>query len=264
MDSPALDGFLERWKSKLYCAAFLRGLELGSVGDRPLGTCKISVGVRTEEHDLIDGAHAPSAISVLAGVASSLGGIHWDAENSTFLNVARIEAGVGFGWFASEGVMEIEVFVVAVGLMPWLHRKYSFLSIGLLWLVAERHWTWLRQQRVGVRATAAALGLVPHAAFHMWTLREWGHLGGGFMTTELPFSFAGFRIGALGLFLDRERGLLGYAPIFLIVPACCAFTWRATWRMLAATLLLVLPMAAYLDWGAGFSPPARYIVQECD
>ena len=110
MDSPALDAFLERWKGKVCCAAFLRGLGLGSVGDRPLGTCKISVGIRTEEHDLIGGAHAPSAISALADVASRLGGIHWDDENSTFLNIARIEAGVGFGWFASTGIMEIEVF----------------------------------------------------------------------------------------------------------------------------------------------------------
>ena len=36
--------------------------------------------------------------------------IRWDAENSTFLNIARIEAGLGFGWFASEGSMEIEAF----------------------------------------------------------------------------------------------------------------------------------------------------------
>jgi len=56
------------------------------------------------------GPPAASAISSLAAVASRLDGIRWDSKNSTFLNIARIEAGLGFGWFASEGTMEIEAF----------------------------------------------------------------------------------------------------------------------------------------------------------
>ena len=110
LDSPPLEGFLKRWKTLVRCAAFLRGLELGTVGDRPLGTCKLSVMLRTAEHELIGGTPAPSAISSLAGIATRLGGILWDTENSTFLNIARIEAGLGFGWFPSEGNMQIEVF----------------------------------------------------------------------------------------------------------------------------------------------------------
>ena len=51
-----------------------------------------------------------TAIWVLASIASRLGSITWDTENHTFLNISRIEAGVGFGWFASEGVLELEVF----------------------------------------------------------------------------------------------------------------------------------------------------------
>jgi hypothetical protein len=52
LDSPPLEGFLKRWKSSVRCAAFLRGLELGTIGDRPLGTCKLSVRLRTAEHEL--------------------------------------------------------------------------------------------------------------------------------------------------------------------------------------------------------------------
>jgi hypothetical protein len=161
----------------------------------------------------------------------------------------------------TEEITVAKVFGVAmaVGLMPWLHRKYSFLSVGLLSVIAHQHWGWFRRQR-GVVAATAALGLVPHAALHLWTLREWGHLGGGFMTDSLPFSLGGLQTGALGLIFDRERGLVGYAPIFLIVPACWAFTWRATWRGIVPILLLFLPMAAFVVWGAGFSPPARYVV----
>jgi hypothetical protein len=80
------------------------------------------------------------------------------------------------------------------------------------------------------------------------------------MTQGAPFSVAGIQRGALGMLFDRERGLVGYAPIFLIAPACWALTWRATWRSAVPALLLYLPMAAFVVWGAGFSPPARYIV----
>lgn len=110
LDSPPLEGFLNRWRRNISYAAFLRGLDLGSIGDRPLGTCKLSVKLRTPEHGLMAGPSAPSAISSLAGVAARLGGIRWDAQNNTFLNIARIEAGLGFGWLASEGSMDIEAF----------------------------------------------------------------------------------------------------------------------------------------------------------
>jgi acetylornithine deacetylase/succinyl-diaminopimelate desuccinylase-like protein len=110
LDAPALEGFLGQWRGRLHCAAYVRGLELGGVGDRPLGTCKLSVKMRTPEYELMAGAPAVSAISALAAVAGRLGGIRWDGQNATFLNIARIEAGSGFGWFASEGEMEIEVF----------------------------------------------------------------------------------------------------------------------------------------------------------
>jgi hypothetical protein len=149
---------------------------------------------------------------------------------------------------------------LAVGAMPWLHRKYSFLSLGLLWLIAQQHWTWLRAKGSGVLVAIAAAGIVPHAALHLWTIREWGTIGGGFMTEGAPFSAAGIQRGALGMLFDRERGLVSYAPIFLIVPACWAFTWRTTWRAAVPILLLYLPMAAFVVWGAGFSPPARYIM----
>jgi len=110
LDAPALEGFLARWGSRLHCAAYLRGLELGCVGDRPLGTCKLSLKIRTSGQELMAGVPATSAISALATMAGRLGGIRWDAQNATFLNVARIEAGSGFGWFASEGEMDVEVF----------------------------------------------------------------------------------------------------------------------------------------------------------
>jgi acetylornithine deacetylase/succinyl-diaminopimelate desuccinylase-like protein len=105
-----LERFLATWKDHLRYAVFLRGLGLGSAEDRPLGTCKLSLSARTEERAVLEGQTAVSAIALLAGISTRLGGIRWDSENSTFLNIARIEAGLGFGWFASEGTMDIELF----------------------------------------------------------------------------------------------------------------------------------------------------------
>ncbi len=75
-----------------------------------MGTYKLVVTARTAEREVVGKEPGASAITVLANVAHRLGSIRWDSENNTFLNVARIEAGVGFGWYAAEGVMELEIF----------------------------------------------------------------------------------------------------------------------------------------------------------
>lgn len=149
--------------------------------------------------------------------------------------------------------------VAAVGALPWLHHKFSFLSLGLLLLIAWRHLAWFRA-RPARAWTAAALGLVPQALLHVWTLAAWGSIGGAQMAGGLPFTASGFQRGLLGLLVDRERGLVSDAPVFLVVPAAWALSWRTSWRVLIPCLLLYLPMAAFVVWGAGFSPPARYLV----
>jgi hypothetical protein len=62
------------------------------------------------------------------------------------------------------------------------------------------------------------------------------------------------------LLMDRQFGLLAYAPLYWIVPACWVLTARRTWPLLVPAALLYLPAAAFLEWWAGFAPAARYIV----
>lgn len=150
--------------------------------------------------------------------------------------------------------------VAAVGFSPWLHRKFSFLALGLLFLIVRRHWRWIVIQPRGVLAALAALAFLPQIGLHLWTLTYWGNLGGPQMIGGLPFEPAGMVRGGLGLLFDRERGLLGYAPIYLIVPACFALTWKATRRLLVPILILFIPMSAYVVWWSGFAPAARYLV----
>jgi hypothetical protein len=80
------------------------------------------------------------------------------------------------------------------------------------------------------------------------------------MLDSLPFTPDKWQAGSLGLLFDRERGLFSYAPIYLLAPACFALTWRTSRWLLAPVLALYLPMTVYVDWAAGFSPAARYLV----
>ena len=152
------------------------------------------------------------------------------------------------------------VMFAVLGLLPWFHRKFSFFGLGLLFLIVRRHGGWLKRSTFGTRAALAAVFLVPQIALHVWTYWAWGQLGGPQMLDGLPFRAEFFRSGALGLLLDREYGLFGYGPIYLIVPACFALSWRRGWDLLVPVALLYLPMAAFSEWWGGFSPAARYLV----
>jgi hypothetical protein len=70
----------------------------------------MGITVSTRDREVLAAGGAHSAVSLLSGIADRLGGIRWDAADNTFLNVARLEAGVGYGQFAAEGRMELEIF----------------------------------------------------------------------------------------------------------------------------------------------------------
>jgi hypothetical protein len=150
--------------------------------------------------------------------------------------------------------------VAAVGALPWLHRKYAPLVLGLLFVMARRHRPWLMRQSRARWTGLAAVGIVPQLGLHAWTLLTFGSLGGPQMADTIPFSVSYAPTGALGMLFDRERGLAGYAPIYLLAPACWALTWRDTRDLLVPVALLFLPLAAFVTWDAGFSPAARFLV----
>ncbi|MGQ9616305.1 MAG: M28 family peptidase [Spirochaetota bacterium] len=105
-----LHGFIEGWRGKISSALYIVGLHLGQIESKPMGNCKLTVKVKTEERSPYEGTNTNSAISILSNIAFQLGSIKWDDENRTILNVARILAGVGYGFYPSEGVMELEIY----------------------------------------------------------------------------------------------------------------------------------------------------------
>jgi hypothetical protein len=154
-------------------------------------------------------------------------------------------------WFA---------LIAALGLLPWVHRKYSLFVVGLLFLLV-----WVRRDVFELlsrrdRAVAAALFVAPHLAFYAFTLHRWGTIGGPPTLEGVPLSFGGLRHGLAGLWLDRQSGVLAYAPVYWLLPICWIVTWRRTWPYLIPAVLLYLPAAAFLEWWGGFAPAARYLV----
>jgi len=154
----------------------------------------------------------------------------------------------------------VALVVMAIGCLPWLHRKFSFFVFGLILVLLHRLWAWFVAQRASTRVLLVAAVVMPQIVLHVWTLNAWGNVGGPQMLDRVPFFLDGVQRGALGMLVDRERGLLGYAPIYMLVPACWGLAWRRSRGLLIPVVLLFLPMASFAVWGAGFSPAARYLV----
>ena len=94
----------------------LRGLSLGTVPIKSLGTYRIEVRVRTDAEVSETGRKPGSAdrghrnaVDAVVALARTLAGITWDAEQRTTCTVRRIEAGSGFGHEPTEGLLDIEL-----------------------------------------------------------------------------------------------------------------------------------------------------------
>ncbi len=147
-----------------------------------------------------------------------------------------------------------------IGLLPWTHRKYSPFVLGLAFLIVWHRWPTLRSMSRRQHVSAALLFIVPHAAFHAWTVLTWGALGGPHLMGGSVFGLTRLADGLPGMWLDRRYGLVAYAPLYWLLPVAVLLTWRRTWPFLVPAALLYLPLAAFMVWWGGFSPAARFLV----
>jgi hypothetical protein len=182
-----------------------------------------------------------------------------------FPEVAAIFATCLAIWFSLKppGRGDARVFLaiaLVLGSLPWLHHKYLLYAPGLLVTVIWSRWPFVRSLSTAAAIDAVLLFVLPQAALFAYTWHEWGTLGGALTTEQLPFSLSMLKTGLFGLAIDRQSGLLSYAPIYTIVPACVYVTWNTSRRYAAPVILLYAPAAAFtIGWWAGFSPAARYI-----
>ncbi len=110
LDNPRSTAFkriLDDPHNRPVAALGIRGITLGTISPRPLGTYRIEVKVRT---DALTADGTPgSAVEVVVALARALSGVTWDAGNMTNCRIRRIEAGTGFGRNPTEGLLDIEM-----------------------------------------------------------------------------------------------------------------------------------------------------------
>jgi hypothetical protein len=155
---------------------------------------------------------------------------------------------------------------LGLGLLPWFHLKFMPFAAALSLVVYWRRPESFREASASHQWLRPLLFCAPQLLAIVWLYREWGSPGGAFSsgvlgTGAMPLSAASLLHGAIGLLFDRQSGLLAFAPLYWIIPACILLTWRASRDMLLPAAMLYLPAAAFeIGWWAGFSPAARYLV----
>jgi tripeptide aminopeptidase len=113
----ALRGFVGGWGEPVRAAVVVAGIELGDLETKPLGNCRFTVTIKAPERNVFPDPGGASAVSVLAHIASRLSSIHWSEGGETILNIARMRAGVGYGYFPSEGVMDVEIYSTSASVL---------------------------------------------------------------------------------------------------------------------------------------------------
>ena len=148
----------------------------------------------------------------------------------------------------------------ALGFLPWVHRKYSLYVLGLAFVIVWVRRDFTARLERSTKYLAGCCFVIPQLALHGWTYFRWANLGGPQMLSGVPFSASTWMTGLVGLWLDRQSGVLAYGPIYWLIVPCWILTWRRTWPYVVPALLLYLPMAAFAEWWGGFSPAGRYLV----
>jgi hypothetical protein len=162
-------------------------------------------------------------------------------------------SGTAARWSPSDTLL-----VLALGALPWVHRKYAIYALALAAVLI-----WMRRDRLTARTALvrlAPLYVLPQLALAWWTYRHWGNLAGPIALDRLPFSWDAFAHGLAGTFVDREHGLLWWAPAYAILPAAWWIADAKCRAWIVPMLALLIPGAAHDQWWGGFSPAVRFLV----
>ncbi len=150
---------------------------------------------------------------------------------------------------------------VALATLPWLHVR--FIAPALIYAGYG-----LFQQK-GRRLRASLWLVVPLAA----SFAVMGWLNQRWFGSPSPVAMWGGRtdlisrhnpiVGALGLLVDQQYGLLVWAPVFLLVPIGFQRLWRrsrAQASLVGAVVVATVGPGLLHQWWGGWSPAARFLV----
>lgn len=150
--------------------------------------------------------------------------------------------------------------VLLLGGLPWLHRKFALYAVALLVVLVWRRMPAERLLSRGKRAAIVVTFALLPLALALWTWREWGNLAGPLALERLPFSLSAFAHGIVGLIVDRENGLIWWAPVYVLLPAAWWLRRSELSPWLLPVAALIVPSAAHDQWWGGFSPAGRFLL----
>ncbi|HUF24782.1 MAG TPA: hypothetical protein VMN81_11680 [Vicinamibacterales bacterium] len=156
------------------------------------------------------------------------------------------------------------------GFLLLVHARNVGLVAGLVVMAAlaapeNRRWKWAGLFAVGVAATAALRTAVTFALWGTFLTTPHASLG----SPEASAAAREMAVRIAGLLVDREYGLLAYAPIYALALAGWVVFLRLRFGLRAFAVLVVvvayllpviLPVTNVHGWTGGWSPAARFLV----
>jgi hypothetical protein len=142
--------------------------------------------------------------------------------------------------------------ILPLAFLPWVHSKYYLVVlVFMVFLFLRKKYYYL------IPLIISLVGLSIYSKYFY----------GSFLPNNEPLSHLGLSSGILGIFVDRQFGLLAWAPYFLFFFLAVIGWWKRDvlsqdkkWVWLAIILAVILPVAFFKYWQAGWSPPPRYLV----
>ncbi|MBI3974513.1 MAG: hypothetical protein HY332_24815 [Chloroflexi bacterium] len=153
------------------------------------------------------------------------------------------------------------VLGAAIGLLPWFHLRYVPLAAILALTALVRYWPLARRWAL-LRWSALPPALVGLALLVV----DWRLFGGIPRVDEYgTVSLFNVLVGLPGLLLDRQFGLLVYAPVFVVALFGLPLVPRARftalgWLVPSVCGVYFLFIGSFSYWYGAFSPPARMLV----
>lgn len=159
----------------------------------------------------------------------------------------------------------------ALAALPWLHQKYSVVAFVLALYAASRFVHRERKSAIRLEPGKLALLAIP-LLFSAFSVFLYNHALTGSLSPTATFHAAGrssfepysFPKGLLGLFFDRENGLLVFAPFYLLalvgLPAFARHNPRLVRPFALVSFSYLFVIASFPYWPGAVSTMGRYLL----
>lgn len=183
--------------------------------------------------------------------------------NSLFPDsAATLAVAATLAWLASPQRARLGLAALSIAFLPWLHPRFLPLALILAVAIIIRQSPSWRRAAAVLLPLVAALGLL---LFHFHQLFGRASLsaayGPGFSS---DVSILRIPWGASALILDRQFGLVLFAPVLLFGLPGMARLWprerTATGALIAVSLVTLAIGGSFSMWWGGASAPARFLI----